>query len=201
MELKDQQVIKASCSQVFAALNDADILKECIPGCESLTKNSETDMTANVTLKVGPVKAKFAGQVTLSDLNPPHSYTISGSGKAGPAGFAKGTAKMNLVPDENGNTVLQYAVSVDIGGKIAQLGARLMDSTSKKLAGQFFEKFGAIVEAQEQTSEPSNDDASHHATTEQTLPETSQGLSGNMSKVIWVLVAVGATAAAWYFTQ
>lgn len=201
MELKDQQVIKASCAQVYEALNDADILKECIPGCESLTKNSETEMEAKVTLKVGPVKAKFTGQVTLSDLNPPHSYTITGSGKAGPAGFAKGSAKIDLAPDDEGNTILQYAVTVDIGGKIAQLGARLMDSTSKKLAGQFFEKFGSIVEAQGASKTAQTQNVVETVATQEALSETPPMLPGGKSMILWILAATGAAAAVWYFTR
>ena len=144
MELKGQQKINATRDAVFAALNDPEILKQCIPGCQTLEKTSDTEMTATVVLKIGPIKAKFKGAVELSNLNPPESYTISGEGKGGAAGFARGGADVKLVEDGDG-TLLEYSVQADIGGKLAQLGGRLIDSTAKKLAGQFFEKFGEIV--------------------------------------------------------
>lgn len=144
MEMNGSQRIEASREQVYAALNDVDILRQCIPGCDSIEKTSDTDMNAKVTLRVGPVKASFTGKVTLSDLNPPNGYTISGEGSGGMAGFAKGGAKVDLVPDGDA-TILNYVVSAEIGGKIAQLGSRLIDGTAKKLAGDFFAKFSEIV--------------------------------------------------------
>ena len=145
MEMKDSQRISAPREMVYAALNDPEILKECIPGCESLEMVSDTEMNATVVLRIGPVKARFEGTVELSDLVPPESYTITGEGKGGVAGFAKGGAKVHLVEDGD-ETVLDYDVQADIGGKLAQLGSRLIDSTSKKLAGQFFKKFGEVLE-------------------------------------------------------
>jgi len=136
--------IEASREKVWAALNDTQILKESIPGCEQINRLSETEMTATVVAKVGPVKAKFTGQVTLSDLNPPNSYRISGEGKGGAAGFAKGGANISLQSDGNA-TVLSYSVDATVGGKLAQLGARLIDGTAKKLAGEFFANFADIV--------------------------------------------------------
>jgi carbon monoxide dehydrogenase subunit G len=126
-------------------LNDPEILRQAIPGCESLDKTSDTAMTAKVVLKIGPIKAKFEGAVELQNLNPPHSYTIAGEGKGGLAGFAKGGADVSLEADGPDATILTYTVKAEVGGKIAQLGSRLIDSTSKKLAGEFFSKFGAIV--------------------------------------------------------
>jgi len=148
MDMSGEQRIEASVEKVWAALNDVEVLKQAIPGCQSLEKTSETEMTATVTLKIGPVKAKFNGEVELTNLNPPHSYTIVGEGKGGIAGFAKGGADVALAEDGSG-TILTYSAKADVGGKIAQLGSRLIDSTSKKLAGQFFEKFGEIVEGDE----------------------------------------------------
>ena len=182
MELKDEQKINAPREIVYAALNDPDVLKQCIPGCETLEKTSDTDMTATVTLKVGPVKAKFNGAVELSNLNPPSSYTITGEGKGGPAGFAKGSADVNLIEDGKG-TILQYDVHADVGGKLAQLGGRLIDSTSKKLAGQFFEKFGAIVEAEGEGAPPPSQSA-----------DDGQKASGGSSK-LWVYLTIAAIAA------
>ncbi len=145
MEMNDTQRINAPRDTVYAALNDPEVLKECIPGCESLEKLSDTEMNAAVVLRVGPVKARFKGTVELSDLVPPESYTISGEGKGGVAGFAKGGATVRLI-EEGDDTLLEYDVKADIGGKLAQLGSRLIDSTAKKLAAQFFKNFGALLE-------------------------------------------------------
>ncbi len=144
MDMTGSQRIEAPREKVYAALNDVDVLRQCIPGCEEIQKVSDTEMNAKVTLRIGPVKASFTGKVTLSDLDPPNGYTITGEGQGGMAGFAKGGAKVTLVADGDA-TFLNYVVNADIGGKIAQLGGRLIDGTSKKLAGDFFEKFGAVV--------------------------------------------------------
>lgn len=142
--------IDATVDEVWAALNDAEILKACIPGCQELEKVSDTEMTAKVVLKIGPVKAKFGGEVTLENLNPPNSYSIVGEGKGGIAGFAKGGADVSLEQDGD-ETVLKYEAKAQVGGKIAQLGSRLIDSTSKKLANQFFDNFrNALTEEPEQ---------------------------------------------------
>lgn len=154
MDMTGEQRIEASRDQVWAALNDPAILKACIPGCQTIEKTSDTEMTAAVTLKIGPVKASFTGKVTLSDLDPPKSYTIGGEGAGGIAGFAKGEAKVRL--EEDGiATLLHYEVKAQVGGKIAQLGARLIDGTAKKLAGEFFTTFGKVV-AQPPIAEGSN---------------------------------------------
>ena len=145
MQMNDSQRIPASKEKVWAALNDPLILKQCIPGCQSLEMSSPTEMTATVVLKVGPVKATFGGKVTLSDLDPPNSYRIQGEGSGGIAGFAKGGATVTLVSESADVTILTYAVDAQIGGKLAQLGGRLIDSTSRKLAGQFFASFGEAV--------------------------------------------------------
>jgi hypothetical protein len=144
MDMTGSQRIEAKREVVYAALNDVDILRQCIPGCETVEKTSENEMTAKVTLKIGPVKASFSGKVTLSDLDPPNGYTITGEGSGGAAGFAKGGANVSLEADGEA-TVLHYTVNAQIGGKLAQLGGRLIDATSKKLAGDFFEKFSDIV--------------------------------------------------------
>lgn len=146
MELVSEQRILASRERVYAALNDPAILQQCIPGCESLDKVSDTEMTATVTLRVGPVTAKFKGRVTLSNLSPPESYTITGEGTGGAAGFAKGSAAIRLV-EEGDATLLRYEVRADVGGRLAQMGGRLIDSTARALAGRFFEEFRARVES------------------------------------------------------
>ncbi|WP_144445520.1 SRPBCC family protein, partial [Inquilinus limosus] len=145
MEMTGEHRIAAPRSVVWEGLNDPEVLRRSIPGCDTLEKTSPTEMTATVTAKVGPVKASFGGQVTLSNLNPPESYTISGEGKGGAAGFAKGGADVKLVEDGDG-TLLQYAVKANIGGKLAQLGARLIDGTAKKMADDFFSRFAAEME-------------------------------------------------------
>src|SRR5262249_46020588 len=139
-----------------------EVLKQSIPGCQSIEKVSDTEMNAKVILKVGPVKATFTGKVTLSDLDPPNGYTITGEGSGGAAGFAKGSAVVRLVEDA-GATNLNYEVKAQIGGKLAQLGSRLIDATSKKLAVEFFEKFGEAVAPPEA------------ATTEAATPEKKKG--------------------------
>jgi carbon monoxide dehydrogenase subunit G len=144
MDITGTQRIEAPRAVVWMALNDPDILRQSIPGCDSLEKVSDTEFTAKVTLKIGPVKASFNGKVMLSDLDPPNGYTITGSGSGGAAGFAKGGAKVHLQEDGNA-TVLNYDAKADIGGKLAQLGGRLIEGTAKKLAAEFFEKFGAAV--------------------------------------------------------
>ena len=143
--IEGEERIAAPVGRVWEALNDPEVLKACIPGCESLEKTSDTEMTATVTLKVGPIKARFNGAVELRNLKPPHSYTIQGEGKGGIAGFAKGGADVTLTEESPDMTVLRYAARADVGGKIAQLGSRLIDSTSKKLAGQFFTSFNEKV--------------------------------------------------------
>jgi len=145
MVIEGEQRIEAPLSKVWEGLNDPEILKACIPGCESLEKTSDHELEAVVTLKIGPIKAKFNGEVRLENLNPPHSYTIVGEGKGGVAGFAKGGADVTLSEDGPDATVLAYQATADVGGKIAQLGSRLIASTSKKLAGQFFTEFNRQV--------------------------------------------------------
>ncbi|WP_441244465.1 CoxG family protein [Tardiphaga sp. 768_D3_N2_1] len=147
MQMKDSQSVPASQQKVWAALNDPEILKQCIPGCQELDMTSPTEMTAKVVIKVGPVKATFGGKVTLSDLDPPIGYRITGEGSGGVAGFAKGGAAIRLEAVSDNETILHYEVDSQIGGKLAQLGGRLIDSTAKKLAGEFFTKFGAVVSA------------------------------------------------------
>ena len=144
MELQDEIRIPADRATVYAALNDPEILKQCIPGCEELVKHSDTELEAKVVLKVGPVKATFGGNVTLDPSDAPNSFSLSGEGSGGMAGFAKGGADVELIEDGDG-TILKYTAKADIGGKLAQLGSRLVTSTSQKLAGKFFENFKEAV--------------------------------------------------------
>ena len=139
MKMKGEFRVPTDRETVWRALNDTEVLKECLPGCQEIEKTSDTEMAATLVIKVGPVKATFKGGVTLSDLDPPNGYTISGQGQGGTAGFASGEAKVRLV-EEEGATVVQYDVDAKVGGKLAQIGSRLIDSTAKKLAKQFFDK-------------------------------------------------------------
>ena len=144
MEMQGERRIPAPRQIVWERLNDPETLKQCIPGCESIDKVSDTEFTAKVRAKVGPVSARFSGKVTLSDLDPPSGYTISGEGTGGVAGFAKGSAKVALEQD-GGETVMRYGVQAQVGGKLTQIGSRLIDGTARKLADQFFDRFAAAV--------------------------------------------------------
>ncbi|MEM7060496.1 MAG: carbon monoxide dehydrogenase subunit G [Pseudomonadota bacterium] len=146
MELADEIRIKADKAKVYAMLNDPSVLKACIPGCEELDQTAPNELAAKVVLKIGPVKAKFAGEVVLDPSGAPDRFSLSGEGKGGVAGFAKGGADVTLTEDGD-ETVLAYMARADIGGKIAQLGSRLVAGTAKRLSGEFFEKFATHVEA------------------------------------------------------
>ncbi|MFT4793489.1 MAG: carbon monoxide dehydrogenase subunit G [Paracoccaceae bacterium] len=148
MELKDEIRIKAPRDAVFAALNDLEVLKECIPGCEDLIQHSDVDLEAKVVLKVGPVKARFAGAVVLDRSGAPGAMSLTGEGSGGAAGFAKGGADVTLVQDGD-YTILSYTAKAEIGGKLAQLGSRLIQGTAKKLAAKFFTRFAEIVSAED----------------------------------------------------
>lgn len=144
MDLSDEILIPASRAKVYAALNDTDILKASIPGCEELVRTSDTDLEAKVVLKIGPVKARFGGKVTLDPSKAPERFSLSGEGNGGIAGFAKGGADVELV-EQDGGTLLRYTAKADVGGKIAQLGNRLIQGTAKKLSGEFFARFSEAV--------------------------------------------------------
>lgn len=156
MKLTGARTIAADRETVWAALNDAAVLKACIKGCHELEKTSDTSFEAVVKQKVGPVSATFKGAVQLSELNPPESYRISGEGKGGAAGFAKGGADVKLTAvseADGGGTELAYDVDAKVGGKMAQLGSRLIDGFAKKMADQFFETFQTIVEGDPEESD------------------------------------------------
>ena len=136
--------IAASRETVWRSLNDPEVLKVCIPGCEELNKNSDTEFQAVAVTKIGPVKARFKGKVNLTDLDPPNGYKISGEGDGGVAGFAKGGAMVAL-SEKDGGTLLTYNVEAQIGGKLAQLGQRLVNGAAKKIADEFFKNFAAQV--------------------------------------------------------
>jgi carbon monoxide dehydrogenase subunit G len=149
MDMSGERRIPAPRGRVWEALNDTQVLQQSIPGCQDITRHSDTDLSAKVAVKLGPVNATFAAKVQLSEIDAPNGYTISGEGNGGVAGFAKGGAKVRLTDDGPAATLLAYEVNAQVGGKIAQLGARLIDSSAKQLAEQFFDRFSAVVSARE----------------------------------------------------
>ena len=144
MEMSGEQVIPASQQQTWDALNDPEMLKQCVPGCESIELIGENQYQVLMVARVGPVSAKFKGKLTLSDINPPNSYSIAFEGQGGAAGFAKGGAQVRLSP-ENQNTKLAYDAKANVGGKLAQIGSRLIDAAAKKVADDFFRNFNQKV--------------------------------------------------------
>src|SRR5258706_3733278 len=144
MDMTGETLIPAPREAVWRALNDPEILRQSIPGCETIEKTSDTSFAAKVVAKVGPVRATFTGQVELTDLDPPNGYRISGEGKGGPAGFAKGGATVKLT-DDGAGTKLSYTVDAQIGGKLAQIGSRLIDATARSMAQDFFGRFSKLV--------------------------------------------------------
>jgi uncharacterized protein len=145
MEMSGEQLIPATQAQTWAALNDPDTLKACVPGCESIEKTAENEYLVLMTARIGPVSAKFKGKLALSDLDPPNSYSIAFEGQGGVAGFGKGGAKVQLAPEAGAKTKLTYQVKANVGGKLAQIGSRLVDAAAKKLAMEFFDAFNAKV--------------------------------------------------------
>lgn len=169
MNLTDQRTISADRATVWAAILNPDVLKDCIPGCKDLTGSPSDGFEAVVVQKVGPVKATFKGDVTLSDIVEHESLTLSGQGKGGPAGYAKGDAHIKLSDTDDGGTLLEYEVEAKVGGKLAQLGSRIIDGFTKKLADQFFERFQAGLDP-----EPEGEDEED--------TETKRGWIGRMFK-------------------
>ena len=175
MTMQGEVALAADRATVWAALNDADILKSCIPGCQSLDKTSDTSFSAVAKLKIGPVSATFKGSVQFSEINPTHGYRITGEGEGGIAGFAKGGALVKLT-DHEGGTLLTYEVEANVGGKIAQLGSRLIDGVAKKMADEFFNNFAAkLAPVSSDTAEPEPEKIS-------TAAKALKGLTGVFSK-------------------
>ena len=193
MDFTGEYKVPASRDKVWEALNDVDVLKLCIDGCEELNKDSDTEFSAKVTAKVGPVRAKFTGKVTLSDIDPPNGYTISGEGQGGVAGFAKGGAIVKLVEDD-GATILHYEAKAEVGGKLASVGSRLVEGVAKKTADDFFGKFveivsdGAVDPASEGT-EAEQDGKLADSGHEQTISE-----GGGLSPMVWGVGIVAVVA-------
>jgi len=171
MDMTGETLIPATREVVWRALNDPEILRQSIPGCESIDKKSDTAFSAKVVAKVGPVRATFTGEVQLSDLDPPNGYRISGEGKGGPAGFAKGGATVRL-SDAEGGTKLSYTVDAQIGGKLAQIGSRLIDATARSMAQDFFGRFSKLV-----APAPAAGDSAHDAVAGDTIEDAAELLT------------------------
>jgi uncharacterized protein len=187
MDMTGEQRIPAPQKEVWEALNDVEILRLAIPGCQEVDKKSDTEFTAKVKLSIGPVKASFSGEVTLSDIDAPNGYTLTGQGSGGVAGFGKGEAKVSL-REEDGETIITYTAHASVGGKLAQIGQRLIDSTAKKLAGQFFKSFEAyFVEKNKET------DAGSVAPAQPATPNTGQNSANSCQILFWGLAAAGLT--------
>ena len=187
MNLSGEYRLPLPRETVWAGLNDPEVLKQCIPGCDELVKNSDTELSAKVGLKIGPMTAKFTGKVTLSDLDPPNGYKIAGEGQGGVAGFGKGSAVVTLEDDGSGGTILRYTADSQVGGKMAQLGSRLIDATAKKLADEFFGKFAEIVAI------PSGGAALAPAQEAAAVPAAT-GDAGGLPQTVWIaalVVAIG----------
>jgi carbon monoxide dehydrogenase subunit G len=186
MDLTGEYRIPAPRATVWAALNNADVLKACIPGCEQLNKTSDTEFVARVVAKIGPVKAGFGGKVTLSDLDPPNGYTITGEGQGGAAGFAKGGAKVRLEATDGGaTTVLHYTADAQIGGKLAQIGSRLVEGTAKKLADEFFAAFAAQISAAAPPAAATAEPAPQPVTQPTAVVPTAA--SSGLSPMVWIV--------------
>ena len=183
MDMKGEYRIAASREKVWDALNDPEILKQCIAGCEELDKTSDTEFTARVHTRVGPVSAKFTGKVELSEIDPPNGYRISGEGQGGVAGFAKGGAAVKLAED-GGETVLTYEANATVGGKLAQIGSRLIDATARKMADEFFGKFAEAVGEPAEAAEAA--EAETPATEIAPAAAAPAAHSGGLSPAVWV---------------
>jgi uncharacterized protein len=190
MDFNGRYVIPAPTEAVWAALNDPEILKHCIPGCERLDKTSPTDFAAVATLKIGPLKASFKGKVTLSDLEPPFRCKLAGEGQGGVAGFAKGHADVELTPEGSG-TVLSYRAHASVGGKLAQIGQRLIDGAAKQIADDFFGRFTHALTAANSVPELEPDPEVDAAPPPVAVENARRGA---LAPEVWVLGLVGVVA-------
>jgi carbon monoxide dehydrogenase subunit G len=210
MELTGEQTIPAPRERVWTALNDPEILKRCIPGCQDIQKLSDTELTAKVGLAVGPVKATFNGRVTLSDLDPPNGYKISGEGQGGVAGFGRGSAVVRLSDDPAG-TKLSYSADAAVGGKLAQIGSRLVEATARKLADEFFTRFAAEFPPPPPAAAPQPEPAVVEAPTgaaadtppapEPAAPPPALAAAPRLSPAIWIPALIAAVVVIYWLTR
>lgn len=213
MDINGEQRIPATQQVVWEALNDPEALKASIPGCETVDKISDTQYTARLTMAIGPVKAKFTGDVTLTDIDAPNGYTITGKGSGGAAGFGKGSARVTLIAEGN-STVLRYSANASVGGKLAQIGQRLVDSAAKKMADEFFTSFtayltakGVAATAAAAEAQATTDAAAASATASAAAPadsETPQVSNDNKKMGAGIGIGLAAATAAlliWYLTR
>lgn len=198
MDMSGEYVIPAPRERVWEALNDPEILKQCIDGCQSLERTADNEFTAKVTAKVGPVKATFNGKVNLLNMDPPNGYTIEGEGQGGVAGFAKGGADVKLTGEGN-ETTLNYVAKAEVGGKLASVGSRLVLGVAKKTADDFFSKFSEIVAGGKEPA-PTTADATPVAAEVSAAAPTSDQESGGISPIVWGIGAIVVIAiAVWFF--
>ena len=189
MEMQGNRLLAISQQQAWDALNNPEVLKTCIAGCDKVERTAENEFTVGVSIKIGPVAAKFSGKISLADMLPPQSYTLSFEGQGGPAGFGKGSAKVQLTP-VTGGTELNYSVQASVGGKIAQLGQRLIDGAAKSLAEDYIRRFDEALQAQYPRSEVAAAEATPAPASTPSTPTW-----------IWVVGGVVLAAAAWYLTR
>jgi carbon monoxide dehydrogenase subunit G len=196
MEIKGSYLVSAPPEQVWKALNDPDILGRCIPGIETLEKKSQTEFAATMTAKVGPVKAKFAGQVTFSDLDPPRSYRITGEGQGGVAGFAKGTCVVTLV-DSEGETELSYEAEAQVGGKLAQIGSRVVGGVARKMADDFFGAFADQIS----NGRPLAGKAAERSQLGDDSGETGKSNGQALGPGLWITGLIAIVAVLWWLSS
>lgn len=191
MDMTGEHLIPAPRDTVWRALNDPELLKRAIPGCEEVVKLSDTEFTAKVTSKIGPVSAKFSGKVTLSDLDPPNGYKISGEGQGGAAGFAKGGAEVRLEPGPTDQqTLLRYTVHAAVGGKLAQIGSRLIDGAARKTAEQFFGKFAEIVGGEAPGVAEAVPEAAAVSPAATVPPDSAEVPARGLSPRVWIIALI-----------
>lgn len=195
MQMQGNRQLAATAEQAWLALNDPNILKQCIPGCQSFELKSPDVYGVAAAIKVGPVSAKFSGTVTLSDIKPPHSYTLSFEVQGGVAGHGKGVSHVELVPNAEG-VLLNYTVESQIGGKLAQLGQRLIDGAAKSMANDFFKRFEAVLE--EQTSGAANSSVTDFNTDKSPITQNNQS-SGSIPR--WLIIAAATAAAVVFYSM
>lgn len=181
MEMSGEQRIPLPQQKVWEALNDPEILKACIPGCESIERVSENEYKVAMTAAIGPVKAKFTGKLVLADMNPPNSYSLAFEGSGGSAGFGKGSAQVSLAP-EGGGTLLTYRATASVGGKLAQIGSRLIDGVARKMSDDFFARFNKTVAPVTESRSQAN--AAQPDTAQSSKPE-------KFSLPVWVWIGAG----------